>query len=101
MAGAAASAIAAASGAASVEITDGSVSGAFFLAAARVKREVKEFAEASRLVSAFKPNKTSRVAGIDAWSYIRWSIRFPGISDEMTSAGTRGPYFSKVKPFAL
>jgi len=63
---AAVSAVAAASGAASVEATGGSSVGASVRGAARVMSEVNLFAAASRLVSGFKPNMVSSVAGTEA-----------------------------------
>ena len=63
---AAVSAVAAASGTASVEATGGSSVGASVRGDASVMSEVNRFAAASRLVSGFKLNMVSSVAGTEA-----------------------------------
>jgi hypothetical protein len=78
---------------------DGSALGVSGLGALKERSASRRFALASRCVRGLIPNKASAVAGIEAWSYNRWSITFFGTSGEMTTAGTRGPYCWNVKPF--
>src|SRR6185437_3548656 len=58
----------------------------------RVASVCKPVTPVSRMVSGFRPNSCSMVAGMKECSSCRCSIRFWGHQGEITIAGTRGPY---------
>src|ERR1700674_206774 len=77
---------------------DGRLAGASSRAVSSDSKLSTVLAARSRAVSGSIPNNFSSVAGIEEWSYKRWSIVFFGIQGETITAGTLGPYCSKVKP---
>lgn len=79
----------------------GRVGGVSVLGRERVTRALRSLAAWSRAVSGEMSKIVSMVAGIEVWSWTRPSMRLGGMSGETTTAGTRGPYWLKVKPCLL
>ena len=78
-----------------------SVVGQSVLGVASVSRCWRSLAFVSRFVSGGMPYMRSSVASTEVWSYSLVSTVPCGISGEITSAGTRTPKLSNMKPPSL